>query len=159
MLRRKILLIILILFALSACGTYSMEGADQLSENEVATLDTKIQKAFDPIHVSFIDGKSRGVGSFKIYKLVPGERVITVTGNQVMRVLPNYTDVVFNAEAGKEYKLKFISHGGDKWSCEIIEKSTGERVDFEQTNPRCWHPGNVGSLKCEHKRAYLNNNK
>lgn len=147
-----------LIFGFTGCGTYQMQGSNDYPDDQLATLDTKIK--WDYIFVTFVDGKSRGFGLFNTYKLVPGDRVITVTGNSQSGLYSNDTDIAFEAKPGGAYKLTYENLGNRLWTATIIDKSTSERVDYEQTHPRCWNSlKGLGDLKCEHQRAHLNEKK
>ena len=87
-----------------------MQEADQYKDIELATHDTKPSGI--NVGVSRVDGKSRGVGSFDTYKLIPGERVITVSGNPQLGFYNDHTDIVFDAKPGRTYKLVYTNLGG-----------------------------------------------
>lgn len=149
---------LVLLIILTGCGTYQMQGVKDYPQDQLATLDTKIE--WDYIYVTFVDGKSRGFGLYNAYKLVPGDRVITVTGNSQSGLYSNDTDIAFEAKPGGSYKLTFQNLGNRSWKATIIDAETSERVDYEQTHPRCWNSmKELGNLKCEHQREYLNENK
>jgi hypothetical protein len=130
-----------------------MQGADQLSEAQLSTLDTSLSG--DDVFVSKVDGISRGVGLFDTFKLVPGERVITVSGNSQLGLYRKYTDIVFNAEPGGNYQLSYMRLGGGDWLAVILNSTNGSRVDYEQSFPKC-ELSMLGSYECVHKKHHLN---
>ena len=151
----KHIILLYLILCLFSCGTYVSKEARGLDESELAILDTKFPFFSPSIYVTFVNGESRGFGDFDSYKLAPGETVITVSGNSQLGLYENHTDIMFNAEAGKVYKLVYEGLGGGNWSAKIINKETSERVDYEQTYPDCGH-SLLGNLKCTHKKESLN---
>ena len=160
---------------LTGCGTYQMQGAKDYPLDQLATLDTRVETdcIFVTLNedcptalnffVKFVDGKSKGIGFIGYYdnfKLVPGDRVITVRSHHKsdLGTFIIYIDIAFEPKPGGSYKLAFHNVENRTWEATIIDVETGKRVDYEQTHPRCWESWS-GALKCEHQREYLNENK
>lgn len=96
----------------------------------IAVLEVK-DKQLHKFFITEVDGRFRGIGLIERYELTPGIRSIKAEvnptywgGNSITRT--------FNAQAGKEY---FFVINDDienkKWGFSIIEKTTGEKVDFD----------------------------
>ncbi len=85
--------------------TYSIEGARELPDDEVATLVSNLSFLEPYVYVADIDGVSRGTGSFKTYRLLPGERHVTLYGNSQSGFYKDPKVVVFVAESGHHYEL------------------------------------------------------
>lgn len=76
--------IFLMVFSIGMSGcamTYSMEGAGERPDDDVAILVSNLSLLDPYVYVADIDGVSRRTGSFRTYRLLPGERHITLYGN------------------------------------------------------------------------------
>ncbi len=118
--------------ALSGCtfGPYAMEGVDDLSEDQVATLTINTPFLEPYIFITLIDGVRPKTFS-DTYKLLPGERHITLSGNPQSGFYPDYKTFVFIAEPGGHYEVALPARtDGPYWTAGITDLSTGERIDI-----------------------------
>ncbi|KAF0807752.1 hypothetical protein A6D6_00749 [Alcanivorax xiamenensis] len=139
----RLLFVLIINFTISGCSmTYSMQEARSLSDDEVAILIIETPFMNPYVYVSAIDGVSRGYGEYNTFRLVPGERHITLVGNSHSGFYEDPKVVVFEARSGRYYKiiLTEISYR-PYWTAGIADSSTGERVEIRVYSPECdMHP-------------------
>lgn len=118
--------------------TYSMEGVRELPDDDVATLVSNLSFWAPYVYVADIDGVSRGTGFFKTYRLLPGERHVTLHGNSQDGFYKDPKVVVFVAEAGHRYELVVSDKEQHPyWTAGIVDSSIGERVDTRIYRPEC----------------------
>lgn len=149
---RAIFFLVMVI-GLSGCAmTYSMQGAKEVADDDVAILVTTVSSWSPYVYVSDIDGVSRGMGSFKTYRLLPGERHVTVHGNSHAGFYTDPKVVVFVAERGHRYELVVSDRQqGPYWTAGIADTATGERVDTRIYRPECTdHPWR--GLRCTIQR-------
>jgi hypothetical protein len=135
--RRAIFAAILSLLVADCASTFHGQGVEGLEDSQVAVLDTDAALAClsECVIVLTVDGKSRGIGSFAKYQLVPGYHEIGMqyafaNGKGIGRNLDSQILILgFNGEAGHSYR---ISPNPDlvamRWYPKIIDVQSGAVV-------------------------------
>lgn len=110
----------------SGCATtYSQDGTELIEASKIAIIDTgSCEKEQCPI-IQEVDGKWRGIGQFKNYKIMPGMRklrlIFTARGATAQRAFL----VEFNAEPGRTYIMRANANfGAMNWSPEVLDASS-----------------------------------
>ena len=135
---RAIFLLVFGIVISGCASTYSMQGAKEVPDEEVAILVTTVSSWSPYVFVSDIDGVSRGIGSFRTYRLLPGERHVTVHGNSHSGFYTDPKVIVFVAERGHHYELVVTDREfGPYWTAGITDTATSERVDTRIYRPKC----------------------
>ena len=131
-----------------ALSPYAMEGVNDLPEDQTATLtiDTPF---LDPyIFITMIDGVHPRSFS-NTYKLLPGMRQITMSGNAQGGFYPDHKTFVFVAEPGGHYEVALPGKAhAPYWTAGITDLSTGERIDIAGYRNPCEYNFWTGS-NCE----------
>ncbi len=120
----------LAVLGLAACASvYSSRGADGLPAAQLGILQHDY--AYDSgIVVEQVDGRWRGVGVIKTYRLTPGVHSLGVRAN-----VPSHHSLRqvrwFEVKPGRVYTIQAATDpNGGRWAFWIIDRATGERVDF-----------------------------
>lgn len=117
---------------LSGCGTYRMAGLEDNPYGASAMMTSPYPVMYSGIFVTHIDCKSRGIGSYKRYELVPGWRVITFVGNNQMYVPPNPKSFVFKALPGGTYTFeRNYQYRSDDWIIDILDQESNQPIESE----------------------------
>jgi hypothetical protein len=144
-------IVLLICIAVTGCGTYKTPGLENYSNDQLARLEVPDTPLLGySIMVHSIDGKSRGFGLYDSYLLKPGKRIITVLGNTQSGLYQAPENLMFIAKAGKVYQLKFsVIDGTAMWDSRIIDKDTGNLVDFVKKETTCSY-STFGDVECDY---------
>lgn len=115
--------------SLQACSTvYRQAGLDSAPRSEVAVIEVASCGDHCPI-IREIDGKWRGVGTFKEYEIKPGVRNIKFIYMDPTSSGSRGLIVSFDAKRGAVYGVRAnADHSRQVWNPEIVDKSTREVV-------------------------------
>ena len=120
---------------LSGCASvYRTPGAEASKLADLAVLEYNGDIA--GVGVSEVDGKYRGVGIFRRFELVPGDRSVTVyLANYTIKAMP--ITLKFSAQAGSTYDLLYevrpTSTRAGNWNAWIIDKQSGKTVSAKSS--------------------------
>jgi hypothetical protein len=122
-------LLLSILLNLAGCGTYRMAGLTDSSEFEPAILEMPYGAMYSPVFVTHIDCRSRGFGWHRRFEIVPGWRVVTLSGNSQMGVSPSPKSYAFYARPGDVYTFEPDERGNSRdWVFVLVNQETGEPI-------------------------------
>lgn len=126
---------------LSGCATtYRDPRSIGLPATKIAILEQPFTMD-DFVYISEVNGKSRGTGLFTRFELPPGRNSVLVVGNTHGGMYENPSLLVFIAEAGGVYVMKYDSGprahlwkpsswtGPGTYRAWIENKVTGEKID------------------------------
>jgi hypothetical protein len=148
----RYVLVLAALLHLAGCGTYRMTGLSDYSDSELAVLELPFGAMYSPIFVTHIDCRSRGVGWYKRFEMIPGWRVITLSGNSQMGVSPSPKSYVFEAQPGIVYTFESDKRGGaNDWLLVIVNQETGEPIEYywQRAQWSYWNGTTPNETLCE----------
>ncbi|PKO46435.1 MAG: hypothetical protein CVU31_09955 [Betaproteobacteria bacterium HGW-Betaproteobacteria-4] len=126
----KIIGLCLSLSLVAGCSTtYKQDGTDLIEDSRSAIIDTSsCEKNQCPV-IQEVDDKWRGLGQFKLYKLMPGIRklrlIFVANGVTAKRAFL----VEFRAEPGRTYVMRAnADFEAMTWNPEVLDASTKEVV-------------------------------
>ena len=131
---KRLLWISLVLLA-GCASTFRQEGLTATDPSGIAVLEVVELPDNQALLIGSIDGKWRGVGSFKRYELLPGERAVELS--YVGRWVYSTKALVlsFNAEAGHTYRMRAITDRTKMiWTAQIFDVQTSEVVSKKSGN-------------------------
>jgi len=137
---------------LPGCGTYRMAGLEDNPYGASAMMTLPSPVMYSGIYITHIDCKSRGVGLYKRYELVPGWRVITFAGNDQLYVPPNPKSYLFKALPGAMYTFeRNYKHRSDDWILDILDQESNQPIESEWywANWSYWSGAEPDPTMCE----------
>ncbi len=145
------IVLLLVSVVITGCGTYKSPGLESYSNDQLAKMEVPDTPLLGySVMVHSIDGRSRGYGLYDSYLLKPGKRIITVLGNTQSGLHQAPENLMFNARAGKVYKLEFsVIEGTASWDSRIIDKDTGKQVNFVKKETTCNYSV-LGEVQCDY---------
>lgn len=125
----KVLLMVVIGLSLQACSTvYRQAGLDRAPRSEVAVIEVASCGDNCPV-IQEIDGKWRGVGTFKEYEIKPGVRNVKFIYMDAGYSGSRGLIVSFDAKRGAVYGVRAnADRSRMMWNPEIVDTSTGQVV-------------------------------
>lgn len=148
----RFVLVLSVLVNMAGCGTYRMAGLSGDQGIEPAVLESPFSVMYSPYFVTHIDCRSRGVGLYKRFEMIPGWRAITFKGNSQMGVPPNPKTFVFMARPGTVYTFEpdWNDHSKD-WVLDILNQETGDSIlhYWQRTEWSYWHGTTPDENLCE----------
>jgi hypothetical protein len=130
--RAMTLAAIAIVFANGCVSTYQQAGVEQLAPGQTVSIEMDNPTCFGfkgCVSVTLVDGKSRGIGWFGKFELVPGPHEITCVYIGYNERSEESAVLKFTAEAGHTYRIN-ANVWNMKWHPQIMDAQDNRVVSM-----------------------------